>query len=194
MQGISSKILKNHIFFSHHLALRRKCGKRVGILWRNREFATGTCRARASPTFAKEKSKQPWRWRVLRKMLWQQSDIANVVRQHGIMSKHQEMEINASTDNERSEKWGMRDRAPRADTPKGSRPDLHGRRSSNGRPEDNVMERMLSSVRRWSQERKQMGCHALQYIYWSTGCPQHKAPYHKKKTGHRLTTQTCRWY
>ena len=67
MQGISSKILKNHIFFSHYLALRRKCGKRVGILWRNREFATGTCRARASPTFAKEKSKQPWRWRVLRK-------------------------------------------------------------------------------------------------------------------------------
>ena len=35
MQGISRKILKNHIFFSHHLALRRKCGKRVGIFCGN---------------------------------------------------------------------------------------------------------------------------------------------------------------
>jgi len=35
MQGISSKILKNRIFFSHYLALRRKCGKRVGILCGN---------------------------------------------------------------------------------------------------------------------------------------------------------------
>lgn len=35
MQGIPRKILKSHIFLSHHLALRRKCGKRVGILCRN---------------------------------------------------------------------------------------------------------------------------------------------------------------
>lgn len=29
------KILKNHIFFSHNLAFRRKCGKRVGIFCSN---------------------------------------------------------------------------------------------------------------------------------------------------------------
>ena len=40
MQGIPRKIMKNHIFFSHHLALRRKCGKRVGILCGNNFVGT----------------------------------------------------------------------------------------------------------------------------------------------------------
>lgn len=36
--------MKNHIFFSHHLALRRKCGKRVGILCGNSlRYLQGTC-------------------------------------------------------------------------------------------------------------------------------------------------------
>ena len=191
MQGISIKILKNHIFFSHYLALRRKCGKRVGILWRNREFATGTCRARASPTFAKEKSKQPWRWRVLRKMLWQQSDIANVVRQHGIMSKHQEMEINASTDNERSEKWGMRDRAPRADTPKGSRPDLHVEEAATADPKtmwwNGCYPRYDGEVRRGNK-----WVVTLCSIYIEARNAHSTKRHTIKKTGHRLTTQTCR--
>ena len=72
------------------------------------------------------------------------------------------MELNASTDNERSEKRGFRGGAPSADMPKGSRPDLHGRRRSNGKPEDNVMERELSLVGRRIKVREQMGYHALQ--------------------------------
>lgn len=37
MQGITKKIWKNHILFSHHLALGRKCGKRVEILCRDKD-------------------------------------------------------------------------------------------------------------------------------------------------------------
>lgn len=56
MQGISIKILKNHIFFSHYLALRRKCGKRVGILCRNSlRYLQGT----GFPYLCKGKIKAP---------------------------------------------------------------------------------------------------------------------------------------
>ena len=44
MQGISRKILKNHILCR---LVQRKCGKRVEILCRDKEPETGTCRARA---------------------------------------------------------------------------------------------------------------------------------------------------
>ncbi len=36
--------MKNHIFFSHHQALRGKCGKRFGIFCRN-----SVCRYQAPP-------------------------------------------------------------------------------------------------------------------------------------------------
>lgn len=191
MQGITSKILKNHIFFSHSLALRRKCGKRVGILCRNREYATGTCRARASPTFAKEKSKQPRRWRVLRKMLWHQSDIAN-----GSAA--------ADANEQASENESQR---PVRFTKGVSYEAWEAERQELTRPRATDLTCMVAEVvtanhknaygtgvipgRAKKSGERTKGCHALQYISWSTECPLSTQCHDKKKTGPRLTAQTC---
>ena len=108
-----------------------------------------------------------------------------------MMIKHQERKINASTDKERSETRGICGRAPSADTSKGSRPDLHGRRSSNVKPEDNAMERELSLVGEEVRFGNKWVVTICSIYDEARNATRYKAPIHTKKTGHRLTTQTC---
>ena len=139
--------MKNHIFFSHYLALRRKCGKRVGIFCRN---SAAVLAGHGLPLPLQRKNQSsPDAGEFSEKCYDNNQTSPTVVRQHGTMSRHQEKNVNASTDNERSEKRGFRGRAPSADTPKGSRPDLHGRRRATATPKTM---RWNGSYPRWAKK------------------------------------------
>ena len=180
--------MKNHIFFSHYLALRRKCGKRVGILCSN---SAAVLAGHGLPLPLQRKNQSSRMLESSRKNVMMAKQTSPTPRGSRVGDRLHEMVVIGRYRERKGGIKGWRGRAPSADTPMGGRHDLHSRRSGKGRPEDNEKGRKFILGRANKQGKGTNGLSCFSVYIMKHGASYRTKRLKKKMTGHRLATLTC---